>query len=655
MAGPAYTTFTVYGTLFKVDVRYQFIAALGRGSYGIVCSAKDVATGEKVAIKRVSPMARKTSDAKHTLREISLMQCLGNHPNIVSIKDMCVNVADDELYIIMDFMDTDMHRVIQSSQALSDSHHRYFLHQVLRGVKHMHDNGILHRDLKPGNILVTKSCQVKIADFGLARTCTRSSEKRKGRPASASITKVDGAAASESGDWQPMTEHVVTRWYRAPELMLQPDGHYSTGVDMWSIGCIFAEMLGRKAIFPGKNFIHQLTLIFDVIGTPCTSDVKKMKSAQAQRFIKSLGKKPKVPFRTVFPSATPEAIDLLERMLHFDPVSRCSVDEALKHPYMQAIERRYTPKDVTVPTHISFAFEQENLGRNELVQLIVSQVEGFSGRSSQTPASIRTIHALAQQSRGRVTLESPELMKSMMAEPTMTEVPKTTRPPSASRIRSAVVTPGPKPNANALLTATSIATTSTTATTSTMTAKPRPASAHPTRAPPPMLPTRTTLVCKEADNDGDKEVEDAEAKEIVPAKPLGPASDSSSSSDDEADAKPVVPATVARPKSAPIRGGSALKHAAPCVASTSSLIRAQRANQAKPTTTTTTTSGASAKPAPLTRTESATEILPAEAETKGKGKKLTVPVSPKFSVMSWQKQKKPAAATRSTTRVKKIR
>ncbi|KDO24711.1 CMGC/MAPK protein kinase [Saprolegnia parasitica CBS 223.65] len=630
MAGPAYTTFSVYGTLFKVDVRYQFIAALGRGSYGIVCSAKDVATGEKVAIKRVSPMARKTSDAKHTLREISLMQCLGNHPNIISIKDMCVNVADDELYIIMDFMDTDMHRVIQSSQALSDSHHRYFLHQVLRGVKHMHDNGILHRDLKPGNILVTKSCQVKIADFGLARTCTRNSEKRKARPASATMTKVD--TATDAGDWQPMTEHVVTRWYRAPELMLQPDGHYSTGVDMWSIGCIFAEMLGRKAIFPGKNFIHQLTLIFDVIGTPCASDVKKMKSAQAQRFIKSLGKNQKCP------------IDLLERMLHFDPVSRCSVDEALKHPYMQAIERRYTPKDVIVPTHISFAFEQENLGRNELVQLIVTQVEAFSGRTSQTPAGIRTIHALAQQSRGRVTLENPELMKSMMTE--VTEVPKTTRPPSASRIRSAAVAPGPKPTTtNALLTATSIASTSTPSTITTS-AKPRPASAHPTRAPPPMLPTRTTLVCKEAKDEDDKEVEDAEAKEIAPAKPVGPASDSSSSSSDEdVDDKPVVPAAVARPKSAPIRGGTALKHAAPCVASTSSLIRAQRANQAKPTTST--------KPAPLTRTESAHEIT--DAEVKGKGKKLTVPVSPKFSVMSWQKQKKPAIATRSSTRVKKIR
>ncbi|RHY35101.1 hypothetical protein DYB32_000401 [Aphanomyces invadans] len=374
---PQQTTFSVYGALFKVDVRYQFIAALGRGSYGIVwyvdifiadgpachscddcSSARDLVTGEKVAIKRVSPMARKQNDAKHTLREICLMQSLGAHPNVrvynmvwhlmptgqvVGVKNMSVNVADDELYIVMDFMDTDMHRVIQSSQPLSESHYKFFLHQILRGVKHLHDNGVLHRDLKPGNILVTKNCQVKIADFGLARSVPKRTIS-KPRPASAGPTKKDTA----DSDWQPMTEHVVTRWYRAPELMLQPDGQYNTGVDMWSVGCIFAEILGRKAFFPGKNFIHQLTLIFDVIGTPCTNDVKKMKSTQAQRFIKSLGKKAKVPFRTLFPTASPDAIDLLDKLLQFDPTARCTVDEALAHPYMQGIDKRYAYKDISV-------------------------------------------------------------------------------------------------------------------------------------------------------------------------------------------------------------------------------------------------------------------------------------------------------------------
>ena len=145
-----------------------------------------------------------------------------------------------------------------------------------------------------------------------------------------------------------MTEHVVTRWYRAPELMLQPDGLYDKSVDMWSVGCIFAEILGRKALFPGKNFLHQLSLIFDVLGTPPAEATMKIKSSQAQRFIKSLGKKPKVPFRTLFPGASDEALDLLDRLLQFDPDQRLTVHDALAHPYMQSVEKKYKGVDPKV-------------------------------------------------------------------------------------------------------------------------------------------------------------------------------------------------------------------------------------------------------------------------------------------------------------------
>jgi serine/threonine protein kinase len=123
------------------------------------------------------------------------------------------------------------------------------MHQVLRGVKHMHDNGVLHRDLKPGNILITKNCQLKIGDFGLARSLPKRNHHgtslKQPRPASAGPT-VKATNHYSDQDCQPMTEHVVTRWYRAPELMLQPDGQYNTGVDMWSVGCIFAEVIMRQ-------------------------------------------------------------------------------------------------------------------------------------------------------------------------------------------------------------------------------------------------------------------------------------------------------------------------------------------------------------------------------------------------------------------------
>jgi len=363
-------SYNVCGTIFKVDKAYQDLKPVGKGSYGIVCSALNVETKENVAIKRVSPISTHVIDAKHVLREIRMMRYLGTHENIITLKDLALRDADDELYIVMELLDSDLHRIIQSKQALSDAHFRFFMHQVLKGLKFLHDHRIIHRDLKPGNLLVTRACELRITDFGLARA----------RPAG------KGQNPDESIE-EPMTEHVVTRWYRPPELMLCPDGLYDYAVDMWSVGCIFAELLGRKPLFPGKNFVHQLTLIFDVIGAPRPQEVAHVKSSQAKRFLDSVAAKKKVPFATLFPEASREALSLLNSLLVFEPAHRLTVDQALGHKYFEPLrhsvqlQQQQLAADAAQaarpPPKLDFDFETGHLNKGQLKQMIQREVESF--------------------------------------------------------------------------------------------------------------------------------------------------------------------------------------------------------------------------------------------------------------------------------------
>ncbi len=186
----------VGGSAFRVRSRYTGLKIIGRGSYGVVVSCTDAVSTNRLAIKRIKPMSAHTSDSKHVLREIRCMRLLGAHVNVVSMLDLFCNDCNDELYIVMELMDSDLHRIIQSPQTLSDAHHRYFMYQLVRGVKYIHAHGIIHRDLKPGNLLVTRNCVLRITDFGLARQ--------------RSVAAQGGDPDEDAG---PMTQHVVTRWF----------------------------------------------------------------------------------------------------------------------------------------------------------------------------------------------------------------------------------------------------------------------------------------------------------------------------------------------------------------------------------------------------------------------------------------------------------
>ncbi len=302
---------------FDVDERYDPIKTVGRGAYGVVCSANDRVAPHgarnTVAIKKLTNCFDSPVEARRALREVHLLRRL-KHENVIRLEDIMMPVGDngrmDDVYLVYELMDTDLHQIIRSKQALLDEHCQYFIYQILRGLKYVHSAKVLHRDLKPSNILLNANCDLCICDFGLARSMVE-----RGRM---------------------MTSYVVTRWYRAPELLLNSE-EYAASIDMWSVGCILAEIIDRKPLFPGKDFIHQMRLIIETLGSPEEDDMDFISSPYARKYIASLPRKPKVNFAAIYPNANPLAIDLLERTLVFDPRRRISVDDALAHPYLASL------------------------------------------------------------------------------------------------------------------------------------------------------------------------------------------------------------------------------------------------------------------------------------------------------------------------------
>ncbi|KAK4785706.1 hypothetical protein SAY86_002395 [Trapa natans] len=309
--------YEIWKTIFEIDDSYIPIKPVGRGSYGVVCSAYDQKTGEEVAIKKISNLFSGSCTAVRTLREIMILRQM-RHDNVISLKKVMLPTKKTnfkDVYLVYDLMETDMLDIISSGQPLSKHQIQYFIFQILCGLKYLHSANILHRDLKPANILVNRNCDLKICDFGLARTTARD-------------------------EYEFMTEYVVTRWYRAPELLLC-SYNYGPAIDVWSVGCIFAEILGRKPIFPGVNSMDQLKLIISVLGKPAEADIALIQSLRSRQFIHSLPYIRAIPLSAFLPSVDPLALDLLEKMLVFNPDKRITVLEALQHPYLTGL---YSPE-----------------------------------------------------------------------------------------------------------------------------------------------------------------------------------------------------------------------------------------------------------------------------------------------------------------------
>jgi len=296
-------------TVWEVPARYKDLGIIGSGAYGQVCSATDEAlTHEtpKTAIKKLARPFQSAIHAKRTYRELRMLKHM-KHENIIGLLDVFTpaeSISDfQDVYFVTALMGADLNNIVKT-QKLSDDHVQFLVYQILRGMKYVHSAGIIHRDLKPSNIAVNEDCELRILDFGLARPTENE-----------------------------MTGYVATRWYRAPEIMLNWM-HYHQTVDIWSVGCIMAEMLTGKTLFPGTDHIDQLTRILVLCGTPQEATLNKITSEEARNYIRSLPHMERKNFSEHFKGANPMAIDLLQKMLEMDADNRISADQALMHPYL---------------------------------------------------------------------------------------------------------------------------------------------------------------------------------------------------------------------------------------------------------------------------------------------------------------------------------
>lgn len=418
--------------------RYQLKRMLGRGSYGEVAQATDLTavasrqTAEEaqdnagpqqqrqgtslpsayVAVKKIAKAFDQEVDAIRLFREIHILRRLKGHCTcVIQLLDVVPPRSADlkkhfnDLYLVFEYVDTDLYKLIMSPQYLTTEHIQTFLYQMLVGLKYIHSSSVIHRDLKPANILLNEDCTLKICDFGLARIV----HNNKISPSSTALLRKDNIGDDAEGVptmvsthatvqdvtdeashltgiprsnlSRQLTKHVVTRWYRAPELILiQP---YASAVDIWSLGCIFGELLSmqegsvptyqdRVPLFPGGSCyplsgdhvstnanerLDQLSVIFSVIGMPSEEDLKSV--GKANEYIQSLEKKPCRSLESLYPAADPSAINLLKKMLMFNPAKRCTAEGALEHEFLKPVKKTDMEIVATQPLE-SPAFLEKN-------------------------------------------------------------------------------------------------------------------------------------------------------------------------------------------------------------------------------------------------------------------------------------------------------
>uniref|UniRef100_A0A7N8YLS0 mitogen-activated protein kinase n=1 Tax=Mastacembelus armatus TaxID=205130 RepID=A0A7N8YLS0_9TELE len=332
---PKFYQHEVNKTIWEVPERYQNLCPVGSGAYGSVCSAYDVKAGLKVAVKKLSRPFQSTIHAKRTYRELRLLKHM-KHENVIGLLDVFSPATSlkefTDVYFVTHLMGADLNNIVKC-QKLTDEHVQFLIYQILRGLKYIHSADIIHR-----------TRHHSILDFGLARHTD-----------------------------DEMTGYVATRWYRAPEIVLNWM-HYNMTVDIWSVGCIMAELLTGRPLFPGADHIDQLKLIMMLVGTPRPELLMKLSSESARNYISSLPQMPKRNFADVFIGANPQAVDLLEKMLVLDTDKRITAAEALAHPYFALY---HDPDDEPEAEPYDQSFESRELKIEQWKRLTYTEMCSF--------------------------------------------------------------------------------------------------------------------------------------------------------------------------------------------------------------------------------------------------------------------------------------
>lgn len=297
----------------EVEQRYKILRHIGSGAYGVVWCAHDRVTGKQVALKKVFDAFGNQQDAQRTYREVMLLSSLRDNNRIVQLVNVIRAVNNIDIYLIFELSETDL-TVVLRTKILQDIHRRYLAYQVVLVTAQLHARRVIHRDLKPANIFVNTDCTIILGDFGLARSFYQDSENKDA--------------------FLDLTDYIATRWYRSPEILVKSNV-YTTAMDMWAIGCVVGELLLGHPLLHGSSTVNQMELIIAATGEPTEADVDSLCSPHSWGIMDSLPAEiASEPLSERLRDYDPDAVDLIERCIVFNPNKRLTAREALKHPYV---------------------------------------------------------------------------------------------------------------------------------------------------------------------------------------------------------------------------------------------------------------------------------------------------------------------------------